>query len=184
MRRLLAIMLLSILLFYHAGYYGLYINALYQLESSWNFKIESGDLPENLLQTKTIAVTFPYQPDQQEFQPVSEKLEIEGKFYRIVKQKYAKDTLHIVYVNDLEREQIQSSFNEWIQSMTQKSVSKDGKQIVLTILTKNYLSIYFYFNFDTILSADLIHFTSYHSSFQLPILNIPTPPPKVECYSA
>jgi hypothetical protein len=172
-------MLLFILLFYHAGYYGFYINALYQLESSWNLKIESGDLPENLLQTKSISLTFPYQPDQEDFQPVSEKLEIEGKFYRVVKQKYAKDTLHIVYINDIERDQLKISFNEWIYSITQKPVSKDGKQVILANTTKNYLPINFSFSFDSVLYDDFIKSTQYYVVVKSPFLKIPTPPPQV-----
>jgi hypothetical protein len=179
MRRLIAIMLLFVLLFYHAGYYGFYINALYQLESSWNLKIEKGDLPENLLQTKSIFISFPYQPDQPDYLPVSEKLELEGRYYRVVKQRYAQDTLHIVYINDIEREQLKLSFNDWIQTITQKPVSKEGKQIILTNLTKNYLPIHFGCSFNSLFSDNPIHFKNYYFSFKSPFLKIPTPPPQV-----
>lgn len=178
MRRLLAIMLLSILLFYHAGYYGFYINALFKLESSWKLKIENGDLPENLLQTKSIFITFPYLPDQENFQPVSEKLELDGKFYRVVKQKYAKDTLHIVYINDIEREQLKISFNEWIQSITQKPISKEGKQVIVTNLTKNYLPCNFDYQLESNLFSILNHSSFYHLPVKSPYLPIHTPPPK------
>jgi hypothetical protein len=179
MRRLIAIMLLFVLLFYHAGYYGFYINALYQLESSWNLKIEKGDLPENRLHTKSIFISFPYLPDQQDFHPVSEKLELEGKFYRVVKQKYAQDTLHIVYINDVEREQLKLSFNDWIQTITQKPVSKEGKQIILTNLTKNYLPIQFDCSFSSLFTFNLINIKNYSFSVKSPFLKIPTPPPQV-----
>ena len=92
---------------------------------------------QNQFIEKSIPISFAYQPDQDEFQPVMQSIEIFGRYYRIIKQRYAKDTLHIMYVADIQREDMHKSLKDWIHTISQSS--QDRKTTIKDGLEKNYL---------------------------------------------
>lgn len=143
MRKVAAIILLLVFVLYHLGYYGIYMGRRYQLEQSWQHRIDHNK-PENqqLLQA-SIPIALPYSHDQADFQPASGTVEIEGKFYRIVKQRYAKDTVYILYVKDVALGEWHQSFQEWLASLTQKPASqKDSAQWWKTVIKDIMISAF------------------------------------------
>ncbi|HLF34328.1 MAG TPA: hypothetical protein VI583_08825 [Cyclobacteriaceae bacterium] len=127
--------LLLMLFLYQAGFYLFYLTEKYRIANDWEGNFEGNG---HELLSKSIPITLPYQPDQEEFQPVLEIIEANGRFYRVIMQKYAKDTLHIIYQSDKNSEELHASLVNWIDSISQQS-SAEKKPVERHRLEKNYL---------------------------------------------
>ncbi|MEK6478692.1 hypothetical protein WJR50_14195 [Catalinimonas sp. 4WD22] len=139
MRRISAIVLLCVFFLYHMGYYGIYLLASQQLDDRWQQKAYDESLgEENLLHT-SIPLAVPYQSNQQKYVPSSGKVEVDGNFYRVVKQRYANDTLHILYAQDTLQKELKKSVDQWMASIIPlPQPDADGQQLWIN-LTKNFL---------------------------------------------
>lgn len=177
MRKASSILLLIVFFLYHIGYYVIYLSSWYQIELMWENKMENDSLDESRFQLKSLPLSLPYQYSQEHFQSVSAKVEIEGKLYRVVKQRYAKDTLHIIYVKDLRSEDLNEAFNKFVSFIAQQPATEDGGKVVLNLLIKNYLPHYF----------DIVFITKWvengfslflNSCFKSSFTSVAVPPPK------
>lgn len=177
MRKVSSILLLSVFLMYHLGYYGIYLGGRYQLDKKWENIAEHEQFDADEIREASIPISIPYQADQPDYRPASGTVEIEGEFYRIVKQRYVKDTLRIQYVKDRSMEKLHDSFEDWLSSLTQKPISEKGSLQFWKVLAKDFL----------ISTSDIIHPKVYeqeirYGSFILPIYKlfciIPSPPPR------
>ncbi len=139
MRKSAAIILLFVFFLYNIGYYGFYMAFNYQLDQKWNTKVLEDNLIEEELLHTSIPLSIPYQPDQNEYRTINGKLEIDGNYYRIVSQKYARDTLHVIYVNDTLQEGLEQSMNEWLSSLYQKPLSNDQDIQFWKVLAKDFM---------------------------------------------
>jgi hypothetical protein len=108
---------------------------------------------------------------------VLEVFEIDGRIYRVLQQRYAKDTLHIVYINDQTGKQIKNSLRDWVSTLTQKPTSSKNTTL-LDGLEKNYMpnKIEFSLNAKPIVIRIYRDFIS--SDFLPPIIDTLTPPPE------
>ncbi|MEK6478782.1 hypothetical protein WJR50_14645 [Catalinimonas sp. 4WD22] len=179
MRRFAAILLLLVFFLYHLGYYGFYLAISHQLDQQWNAKVYDDHLMDEDLLHTSIPLSIPYQPDQQEYEPHSGKLEIDGNYYRIVKQRYAQDTLHIVYVNDTLQTELDASVNEWLASIIQQPVNSDSTGFQLwKVLAKDFIIDEFWV---LVQPERLLAAQPYRQSMIIPYDNslaVPTPPPQ------
>ena len=57
-------------------------------------------LEEQILE---IPLNAPYLANQEDFQATNTRFELEGNYYRAIKQRYQNDTLQVVYVPDTAR---------------------------------------------------------------------------------
>ena len=177
MRNFFAICLLLLFLLYNAGYYIFYLTFNLQYENSWKEKVEDHDLDPGILITKSIPITLVYQADQKEFQPVLETIEIDGKVYRVLQQRYAKDTLHIVYIYDRTGKQMKNSLRDWINTLTQKP-SNSKNTTVWDSFEKNYIPYHLDFSLFTNSEFDKIFRVFKVSDILSPFIESLTPPPK------
>ena len=179
MRKFSAIVLLFAFLLYHLGYYGFYLLVSFRLDQEWHTKIYEDNISgEDLLHT-AIPLSIPYQPDQSDYTPISAMMEIDGNYYRIVRQKYAKDTLHVVYVNDTLQKVLKQSVDDWLASILQKP-SSDGQPLDLwKVLTKDFILEKPWQLQETdwlTIGLPYKHYASEPYSF---VASVPTPPPQV-----
>lgn len=179
MRKLAAILLLIVFFLYHLGYYGFYLALSHQLDQQWHAKAYEDDLTGEELLHASIPLSIPYQPNQSEYKPVSSKLEIDGNYYRIVKQKYVQDTLHVIYINDTLQKELKQSVNEWLASIHQKPLA-DGQGFQFwKVLAKDFIIDEFWVlvNPERLLATcPYAHPAMGQYSF---MAKIPTPPPQV-----
>lgn len=177
MKNFLGICLLLLFLIYNAGYYVFYLTCNTQYENSWREKVEYNDLDQSMLITKSIPITFAYQADQENFIPVLKSFEMNGKVYRVLQQRYSKDTLHIVYINDQKGKLMKKSLRDWIETLTQKPTSNKSNT-VWSSLEKNYMPNYL--DFILMAKAPVARvfriFISQH--ILSPYIETLTPPPK------
>ena len=177
MKRFFAVYLLLLFLVYNAGYYVFYLSVNAQYEDSWRQKVELNDINPDIILTKSIPITLAYQADQENFQPVLESFEMDGKVYRILQQRYAKDTLHIVYINDQTGKQIKNSLRDWISTLTEKPSSSKNATF-WDCFEKNYISNSL--DFSLMRKAEIVKVYRILTSSKIssPFIDTLTPPPK------
>ena len=138
MKKLTAHLLIMLLLLNVLGYYGVFIGIKYRHTSDLSQRFDDSNF-ENL-QTVTIKVplTVPYYGDTK-FERVDGEIEHKGEFYRLVKQKYEKDTLYIVCVRDLQSKSIKQALADYVKTFSEHS--SDGKTAkTLPGFIKDYIS--------------------------------------------
>ena len=181
MKKLVAISLFFVMTLHLAGYYFILMGMKKQNEADWQSHVIKDNFDDYHLLTKSIPITFPYQTDQKEFQTVDEKIELDGKIYRIVKKKYAEDTLHIVYLNDQKEEDIQKELDHLSDQMDQNEMEGSAKR-TQNILLRMVISPYIYqdYVFAPIATdaSNINHHSFYSTLYQRVFLSIPVPPPK------
>jgi hypothetical protein len=92
-KKLLSIVLIAILVLNTLGYYGIFLGMHYRNDRIMTKALDSDNYDQAEAITINVAVSIPYMPDQSDFQRVEGKFEHQGELYRMVKQRYAKDTL-------------------------------------------------------------------------------------------
>lgn len=138
MNRLTAILLLSLFAFHQLGYYFFYAATKYKINQEWEEKIEKQLLKEQDMNYMALPISYPYQQDQAMYQPTNESLEFGDEFYRVIKKRYANDTLHIIYVDDVRSEHLKQSFKDWVNTIYQEKNPESQRQIMLSGFDKNY----------------------------------------------
>lgn len=179
MRKPAAIVLLFVFFLYQLGYYGFYLALTHQLDQQWHTKVYEDNLTGEKLLHASIPLSIPYQPDQTEYKPVSAKLEIDGNYYRIVRQKYVQDTLHVIYINDTVQKELKQSFNDWLASIHQKPVSEGQGFQFWKVLAKDFIIDEFWLVAEPErLLATLPYAIPMMGKYDF-MASIPSPPPKV-----
>jgi hypothetical protein len=138
-RRITAILLLFLFLLNIIGYYGVFMGLKYSLEKQVVDALDAQEYSSDQLVEFKIPVSLPYMPDQADFERVDGLIEVEGKYYRLVKQKYAGDTLSIVCIPDHSQQKIHKAIEEYVSTFASPDAAK-GKQVDFSkSLSKDYL---------------------------------------------
>ncbi len=138
MRRIAAISLLFLFLLNIIGYYGVFLGLKYNLAQQVVDNLDANNFNSQDLVEFQIAVSLPYMPDQANYERVDGLIEVEGKYYRLVKQRYAGDTLHLVCLPDNDQQKIHKAIEDYVSTFTAPDASQ-GKQIDLSkSLSKDY----------------------------------------------
>ncbi|MBL6448849.1 hypothetical protein JMN32_21230 [Fulvivirga sp. 29W222] len=179
MKRYISIVFLSIFLTYHIGYYGVYLVMWYKIESQWKQKVSGAGLSVHELNKISTPLSLPYSPDQQEYQEASGSIQIEGKFYRFVKYRYAQDSLHLLYVKDNKMEQLHNVLRDWAVSFTSIPISKNGSVELWKSMSKDFI-----FWLASAMKAPngvdwLGTFDGYLDRWLSLFIQVPSPPPKI-----
>jgi len=92
--------------------------------------------------TLKLPMSVPYMQDNEDFVRVDGVIEHEGEHYRLVKQKYTKDTLTVICIHDVERKKITNDMANYVKSFTDKAPghNNSGKQVITFI--KDFLPHY------------------------------------------
>lgn len=171
MRKIIAIFFLSLFLLYHVGYIGYYWYSLKQIDLKYR-SLVSYDGPVHRI---SIPISLPYWNDQQSYAPTYGKLVIDGKIYRKVLQKYAKDAIHLVLVEDRLTKKLNHSLADWLNTMN----GANSEQSVMKSVVKDFLfTDDLYFCAASCELADQQYF-SYHYKLLNRSSDVITPPPQV-----
>jgi len=90
------------------------------VEKVWFDRIYSEHLDALPQLSMEIPLQVAYMPDQDDFQESNQSFEKSGQFYRIIKQRYKKDTLEIVFVPDVEKNQLKTLVTQWVERFFSK----------------------------------------------------------------
>jgi hypothetical protein len=121
------------------GYY-LFFGALqYSNDIAMTRRLDADLYNENEAITIRLPLTVPYLGDDKTFRRAEGKFWHEGQFYRMVKQKYARDTLTVICVRDNEKVRIHEAISEFVKTFTDNPVPHQASSKLVLFMVKDYL---------------------------------------------
>lgn len=185
MKRLASIVFLFLFLFNVGGYYFVFVGLQYRASVKFSEMLDNDELdPEDTYLFK-VPLTLPYQITDNGFERVTGLIEHRGTFYRLIKQKYSNDTLHIVCVRDQAQQHIANQLTRYAKLSNDIPVSHEGPgplghvQNLWSKMSKDFNSNQLL----EILSPDFGYLKPWYASIDEPLLSraeaVPTPPPEL-----
>jgi hypothetical protein len=98
------------------GYYVIFLGIQAHSDQQLTDQLDNDTYDESNTITISVPVSVPYMADQEDFTRAEGKFMHEGKYYRMVKQRYAKDVLTIICVRDTDTEQIQTAIGDYVKT--------------------------------------------------------------------
>jgi hypothetical protein len=137
MKKVLSVALIAVLLMNTMGYYAIFLGLQYKNSVSMAERFDAGNYDESQTVTIEIPITVPYMPADVDFKRVDGIFEYKGEFYRLIKQKYEKETLLVVCVKDTENKRINDAMSDYVMSFTD-SGDDQGSKLIVTFI-KDYI---------------------------------------------
>ena len=176
MKKAVSIFLVVLLLLNVMGYYGLFLGLKYKNSLQVTQRLNADDYHEAETVTIKIPLTIPYYGDT-EFERVDGEIEHNGEFYRLVKQKLEKDTLHIVCIKDVKRKHIQQAITEYVKTFADQSADRSHTKTISSFI-KDYISTSFNLDASATGWSFIIPYHTVEKSISNPYFSSPSPPPK------
>lgn len=181
MKRVVSLLLIAFFLFPVIGYHLFFMGLQYHAHQRMMRSLDMGHYTMEETMTLKIPIHLPYGQDQ-EFTRVDGDFEYKGSFYKLVKQKYERDTLHIVCIKDFEQKRLHNSMTELVKHSTDQPSSQKTMKL-LNGFTKDYVGHSFFaiqpvqagWSYDTEQSMN------YDISLPAIILSVLSPPPDTLC---
>jgi len=125
-------------LMYHIGYLGYYWYSIEQINEQWLVQVE---VTPNMKHV-TIPITLPYWSDT-DYRPAHGTINIDGKQYRTVLEKYDKDAIHLIVAEDKAVAELNASISDWLKAMNSADSDSplSNKANFLKSVAKDYLGL-------------------------------------------
>lgn len=140
MKKITAYLLVLLLLLNVMGYYGVFMGLKYRHTANINQQLDGLESHEFESVTLKVPLTIPYYGDTK-YERVTGEIEYEGEFYRLVKQKFEKDTLYIVCIKDVESKRIKQALADYVKNFSEHSSDRPSKTVPSFI--KDYINTEF-----------------------------------------
>ncbi|MEO5978683.1 MAG: hypothetical protein ABIS36_16330 [Chryseolinea sp.] len=140
MKKLSAILLLTMLLMNIMGYYIVFMGMQHNNDVSVAKRLDLEQYDESQTVLIKLPIAVPYLSDNQEFQRVDGLFEHNGEFYRLVKQKYTQDTLVVVCVKDNENKRIHEALTDYVKTFTDKTSDHQSQGKLSVSFIKDYIT--------------------------------------------
>jgi len=125
---------------YHFGYYAFYFSYQRHIEGQWITQIYDEQLQDYSEILIEVPLSIPYMANQEDFQVTNTPYEKDGKYFRVIKQRYQNDTLQLIAVADSDRTVLKNTIQKWVSSLTDDEPSQDHQgKLVLKTFAKDYL---------------------------------------------
>lgn len=121
LKKLLAICFLVLFLFNVGGYYLVFMGLNANANQALSKKIDNDNLRDQQTFLIKIPVTLPY-PINDSYERAHGEFEYNGEYYRLVKQKFSNDTIHMVCVKNDRKNHLNTVLVEY----SKKSNDLDG----------------------------------------------------------
>jgi hypothetical protein len=121
------------------GYYGVFMGLEYRNDQNMLTQFEADQYSEHQTVTIKIPVAIPYATDDTDFRRVDGKFEHEGEVYRLVKQKYASDTVTVICYKDFESERIHDALADYVKSFADSPQGHKSNSKVTFSFIKDFL---------------------------------------------
>lgn len=181
MKRIFSIILLAVFTFNLGGYYVVFKWLQLSAHRDLVQKLETDRYDESQTIELKLAITLPYANQVSNgFTRVDGRFEYEGNIYKLVKQKFENDTLHIVCFKDQKEKQLIDNFTAYAKTThdTPGTSSNKGSGHTIKQLNKDYFNDFSIFLTDR--SAISINNNFSLNSFPISAVDkdVPTPPPQ------
>lgn len=177
LKKTVALILCFTLLLNVLGFYGIFLGVQFSNNFATLKQLDDDLYNRNEEVTIKLPLTIPYMNDQEDYQRVDGTFQHNGEFYRLVKQKYAKDTLTIICIKDLKNKKIQQVLNDYVKTFSETATTPTSQTKISFSFLKDYI-----FTSVTLKSASRgwendqtlnSFFPSFHSSFLASIIHPP-----------
>ena len=125
------------------GYYAIFLCFEWQHNRQAEIRLDRNEISPSGTITIKLPLSIPYVPDAQDFNRVQGIFQHNGTFYRLVKQKYASDTLTIVCIRDEETERLQRALNSYVSTLTDNTPEQKGDTKPFISFIKEYILLPF-----------------------------------------
>ncbi len=176
MKKAVSVFLVVLLLLNVMGYYGFFLGLKYKNSLQVTERLNADDYTESETITIKVPLAIPYFGDT-EFERVDGEIEHNGEFYRLVKQKLEKDTLHIVCMKDIKSKHIQEALTEYVKTFADQSADRSHTKTIQSFI-KDYVSTSFNLESSSAGWKLKIAYPQGGHSFSNPYFTILSPPPK------
>lgn len=141
MKRIISIAFVLIVVLNTMGYYGVFLGLHLRNDLAMSEALDANIYDESNTVTIKVVVSIPYAADQSEFERVNGQFKHNGDLYRMVKRKYAQDTLTVVCLKDTEHKKIEGALTDYVKTFSEKAndTKPTGKTTISFI--KDYLPI-------------------------------------------
>lgn len=176
MKKVVSIFLVVLLLLNVMGYYGLFLGLKYKNTLQVTQRLNADNYHESETITIKIPLTVPYYGDT-DFQRVDGEIEYEGQFYRLVKQKLAKDTLHIVCIRDTRAESIHEALTDYVKTFADQSADRSNTKTIQSLI-KDYVPASFSLDPSSTGWTSTLHYACLKDFSSDPYIAFSSPPPE------
>ena len=176
MKKVASLFLVLLLLLNVLGYYAIFLGLKYSNSRQVTQRLDTNNYSASETITLKIPLTIPYYGDT-DFERVDGEIEHKGEFYRLVKQKLEKDTLHIVCIRDVKSKHIQQALEEYVKTFADQSADRSTTKTSYSFI-KDYVQACFQLEDSALGWSLMLHFHDVEKSFSTPGIPSPTPPPK------
>lgn len=142
MKKLLSISLITLILLNTIGYYAVFVGLQFQYDQAIVQRLDENQYDESNTVTLKIPVAIPYMQGQEEFERMDGTFSYAGDYYRIVKQKYADDTLTIICYKDREAKVIQNALTDYVKTFTDNPQPGNNAKIAVAFI-KDFIGTQF-----------------------------------------
>lgn len=176
MRKAISLLLIVLLLLNVMGYYAIFLGLKYANIQQVTQRLDADQY--NLTETVTIKIplSIPYYGDT-DFSRMDGEIEYLGRIYRMVKQKFERDTLHIMCIHDTQATYIQNALTERAKTFVHQSADGSNTKTIDSFIN-DYVPASF--SLDTVAGAwtEMLHLKTVGHSDRRPYITVPSPPPK------
>ena len=180
MRTYISIFFLTIFIGYQSGHSFIYWLLEKRIHHVWQEKINGGNTDTQLIVEKSFVIPSPYQTYRPDFVDSNLGIEVDGINYRMLRHRYSRDTLHVVFILDTLKENLDHLYDDLANTENKPWMSNQQKQHLMFLLfpkpviptDKNAFEFQKYLQ----LVADIKINVEEHAENQYD-LEVPTPPP-------
>ena len=140
------------------------------------YGVQQVQLEEQILE---IPLNAPYMANQEDFQATNTRFELEGNYYRAIKQRYQNDTLQVVYVPDTARKVLEVAVKKWVSLLTDDQLPQDQETGNLVLqFAKDYMGTAL-LSFEEMSSSKIFTAIGFiFSAYRNPSFKLNSPPPQ------
>lgn len=181
MHKCVSFFLILLILLNTGGFYALFCGLEYKISQGSENKIDSGFLTDDETLLLKIPIKLPYASNLEKFKRVDGVIEHEGRVYRLVKQRYHKDTLQVVVYNDKIStlvNKVKLDFAKNLSDNTAGNKRGSGEELFKDLI-KDYITFPFYFTKITTCSSQKAYSSSLTNYYLFKYFKLPLVPPEL-----
>lgn len=138
MRKFLSVCLIALLMMNILGYYGVFMGLSFRNDTSMRTMLDLDAVEASELIELKVPISVPYVSGSDVFERVDGKFEHLGQVYRLVKQKYFSDTLHILCIKDAQATRINDALSDYVKTFTDHHSTNSSSKVNFSFI-KDYL---------------------------------------------
>lgn len=160
------------------GFYGVFLGLKFKHDSRTRTQLDLGNLAGLETITIQIPLSLPYSADDTEFERIDGKYEYNGEYFRLVKQRYANDTLTIVCIKDQNEKAIEGGLRNYVKTFAQHHTESNGAKFQVSLI-KDYLPQSFAIIPVSLGWTQTTPYQFYAQNESVPHLSLEAPPPRL-----